>query len=168
MVWALCQLMACQSTTLWETAPAGVATAVICFVCSVGWPISLVMQDPHGKSARFRVGRCCHRLNPYPPHYRMAFASSGVPYPHPYRPPLRLAFPCGRDTGLPRSARVPLDELGSACPPVTRHLRETKGELPPPGHLPFWSKPLSPFGLLVLTTFISGSHVLAMSSHPSS
>jgi len=67
-------------------------------------------------------------LNPYPAHYRLAFASSRVLYPHLYRLPLRLAFPFGRDTGLPRSARVPLDDLGSACPPVTRHLRETMGE----------------------------------------
>ncbi len=58
----------------------------------------------------------------------MAFASSSVPYPHPHGLALRLAFPDGRDTGLPRSARVPLDELGSACPPVARHLRETMGD----------------------------------------
>jgi len=34
-------------------------------------------------------------LNPSPPHYRMAFASSRVPCPHPYRLTLRLAFPKG-------------------------------------------------------------------------
>ena len=64
-------------------------------------------------------------LNSYPSHYRMAFASSRVPYPPPHRLALRLTFPCGRETGLPRSARVPLDEVGSACSPVARHLRET-------------------------------------------
>src|SRR5262249_665990 len=36
--------------------------------------------------------------------------------------------PGGRETGLPRSARVPLDEVGSACSPVARHLRETMRE----------------------------------------
>ena len=86
------------------------------------------MQDPHGKSARFRGESCCQGLNSYPPHYKMAFASSRIPYPHPHGLALRLAFPDGRDTGLPRSVRVPLDELGSAYPPVTRHLRETKYE----------------------------------------
>ena len=58
----------------------------------------------------------------------MAFASSGVLYPHPHGLALRLAFPDGRDTGLPRSTRVPLDDLGSACPPVAQHLRETMGK----------------------------------------
>lgn len=67
-------------------------------------------------------------LNSYPPHYRRAFASSRVPYPPLYRLALRLTFPCGRETGLPRSAQVPLDELGSACSPVARHLRETMRE----------------------------------------
>jgi hypothetical protein len=128
IVWAFCQVMACQSTAMWETAPAGVAPAVICFVSSIGLPLSLVMQDPHGKSARFRVGSHGHVLNPYPPPYRMAFASSRVPYPHPRGLVLRLAFPYGRDTGLPRSARIPLDELGSACPPVAQHLREVMGK----------------------------------------
>jgi hypothetical protein len=121
-------VMACQSTAMWETAPAGVAPAVICFVSSIGLPLSLVMQDPHGKSARFRVGSHGHVLNPYPPPYRMAFASSRVPYPHPRGLALRLAFPDGRGTGLPRSARIPLDELGSACPPVAQHLREVMGK----------------------------------------
>ena len=50
------ELSAYQSTSLWETAPARVAPAVICLVSSIGWPISLVMQDPHRMSARFRVG----------------------------------------------------------------------------------------------------------------
>src|SRR5262249_51167932 len=67
-------------------------------------------------------------LTSYPPHYRMAFASSRVPYPPPHRLALRLTFPGGRETGLPRSARVPLDELGSTCSPVARHLRETMRE----------------------------------------
>src|SRR5215510_10632650 len=67
-------------------------------------------------------------LNSYPPYYRMAFASSRVPYPPPHRLALRLTFPGGRETGLPRSTRVPLDELGSTCSPVARHLRETMRE----------------------------------------
>jgi hypothetical protein len=81
--------------------------------------------------------------------------------------PLRLAFPDGRDTGFPRSARVPLDDLGSACPPVTRHLREAMRENL---HLVTYLlvQAFSPFGLLVLTTFIGDSHLLAMSPNPSS
>ena len=67
-------------------------------------------------------------LNSSPPHDRMAFASSRVPYPPPHRRALRLTVPDGRETGLPRSARVPLDEVGSACSPVARHLREMMRE----------------------------------------
>ena len=44
--------------------------------------------------------------NPYPSHYRTAFASSILPFPHIYRLALRLAFPCGRRTGLPCSVSV--------------------------------------------------------------
>jgi hypothetical protein len=55
--------------------------------------------DTTGKSAPFRVGSCC---NPCPPGYRAAFACSLVLYPQPYRLALRLAFPRGRATGLPR------------------------------------------------------------------
>src|SRR5262245_64119157 len=36
----------------------------------------------------------------------MAFASSILPFPHVYRLALRLAFPCGRRTGLPCSVSV--------------------------------------------------------------
>ena len=50
------------------------------------------------------------------------------PTPIPAPPWVGLAafLPFARsETGLPRSARVPLDELGSTCSPVARHLRET-------------------------------------------
>ena len=39
------------------------------------------------------------RLNPYPPHYKMAFACSILLYPHTHRLALRLAFLEGRSTG---------------------------------------------------------------------
>lgn len=45
-------------------------------------------------------------LNPYPPHYRMAFASSILPFPHTHELALRFAFPYGRRTGLPCSVSV--------------------------------------------------------------
>jgi hypothetical protein len=35
------------------------------------------------------------RRNPYPPHYKVAFAFSIILYPHPFRLTLRLAFPMG-------------------------------------------------------------------------
>ena len=46
------------------------------------------------------------KLNPYPPHYRMAFASSILPFPHVYGLALRLTFPPGRHTGLLCSVSV--------------------------------------------------------------
>jgi hypothetical protein len=52
------------------------------------------------------------RLNPYPAHYRPAFACSLLLYPQSRGPLLRVAFLCdnalshGETTGLPRSATV--------------------------------------------------------------
>jgi hypothetical protein len=45
-------------------------------------------------------------LNPYPPHYRVACASSILPFPHIHGLALRFAFPSGRRTGLPCSVSV--------------------------------------------------------------
>jgi hypothetical protein len=63
------------------------------------------------KSARFHVGQS---LNPYTFHDTTSFASSTIPYPHPLRLTLQFAFPekklPGRNTGLPRSAHIPLGE----------------------------------------------------------
>ena len=61
--------------------------------------------------------------NPYPPHYKGAFAFSILLYPHLHRLALRLAFPIGEDTGLPRFAWIPFNGLGLASPPVVLHLR---------------------------------------------
>jgi hypothetical protein len=68
-------------------------------------------------------GMMLPKPNPYPPDYRMAFASSIFLYPHPYRLVLRLAFPEG---GI-RAYHVPHvypDGLGPASSPVARHLRQ--------------------------------------------
>jgi len=46
------------------------------------------------KWARFRVAQS---LNAYPTHYRLAFASSGILYPPPYRLTSRFAFLTERD-----------------------------------------------------------------------
>jgi hypothetical protein len=99
IVWALGPWMACPAPSWRETAPAGVATAVLCFVSWLGSPRSRVRQDPHGQSARVRVEECGAWLNASPPSYRMAFAASRVPYPPPHRLAFRLTFPGGRETG---------------------------------------------------------------------
>ena len=45
---------------------------------------------------------CSHgalsKFNPYPPHYREAFASSTILYPQAHRLTLRLAFPLSGET----------------------------------------------------------------------
>ncbi len=56
--------------------------------------------------------------NPYPFHYRMAFAFSRLLYPTPHRLALRFAVPTGRMPGLPRFLYVPSDGLGAVCSPV--------------------------------------------------
>ena len=68
------------------------------------------------------------RLNPYPSHYRMAFASSRVLYPHRHWRALRHRFPLRERYGLTTFRTRTMDEEGSACPPVALHLREAMGE----------------------------------------
>ena len=69
------------------------------------------------------------RLNPYPAHYRPAFACSPVLYPQPHRLTLRLAFPEG---GLRAYHVAPLKPrgLGPASTPVARRLRRVSSEHP--------------------------------------
>src|SRR5439155_14773403 len=100
-----------------ESAPVSVATAVICFLSLRGWPRSRVMQDQTDVSSLAR-GVILRVLNSYPPHYRVAFASSILPFPHIYRLALRLAFPHGRRTGLPCSVSVTTHGVGALYPPV--------------------------------------------------
>src|SRR5262249_15602983 len=59
---------------------------------------------PEGSLLAFAWGDVARGLNPCPAHYRPAFASSLVLYPQPHRLALRLTFPRGRATGLPRCA----------------------------------------------------------------
>jgi len=77
---------------------------------------------------------------------------------------LAAGLPRGEDDGLTTFHGWITDGLGSACSPVARTATAGEGESPAPGHVPFWFKPISVFGLLVLTTFISSSPGLAMPS----
>src|SRR5438874_12355536 len=104
--------MECQPGTRLGAAPAGVAAADISALLpeSVGQG-SLVTEDQREVCRLSPRGDVAAWLNPYPPHYRAAFACSLLPYPPPHRLLLRVAFPCGRyhngaTTGLPRSAGV--------------------------------------------------------------
>ena len=111
------------------------------------------------KSARFRVGQC---FSPYPVHYRRAFAFSAFLHPH---------VPCGSPAvtgstmGLPCSTSVserggPFLFAGGLSSMVAQFTKAT------PYRVPFWFKPVSTFGLLMVTTFIRSSHMLVVSAHP--
>jgi len=73
---------------------------------------------PDGRQLAFAWSDIAGVLNSYPPDYRMAFASSILPFPHAYRLALRLAFPHGRRTGLPCSVSVTTHGVGALYPPV--------------------------------------------------
>ena len=64
-------------------------------------------ETPEGSLPACAEEHVASRLNPSPPHDKAAFACSILLYPQPYRLTLRLTFPSGRATGLPRSAFVP-------------------------------------------------------------
>ena len=85
---------------------------------------------PDGRQRAFAQGDVARGLNPYPPHYRMAFASSILPFPHIYRLALRLAFPDGRHTGLPCSVSVTTNGVGALCPPVAWDAHDKETESP--------------------------------------
>ena len=78
-------------------------TAFICFSSYEGSVDSLVKKD-HVEVSLLSHRIMSFQLNPYPAHYRPAFAFSTFLCPHLYQPPLRVAFPFGRDMGLPSSA----------------------------------------------------------------
>src|SRR5262245_35031376 len=86
--------MECQSGTTSGAAPASVAAADIsaCLPESVGQG-SLVTEDPREVCPLARGVMSPGRLNPYPAHYRPAFACSLIPYPLSLRLTLRWAFP---------------------------------------------------------------------------
>ena len=60
-------------------------------------------ETPEGSQPAFAWGDLAGGLNPYPPDYRTALASSLILYPPSHRRTLRWAYPEGRMTGLPRS-----------------------------------------------------------------
>ena len=68
-------------------------------------------------------------LNPYPPHYRAAFAFSLLFYPLSYRDLLRGLYPKGRQR-VYHVPQVYRDGLGRASSPVARQLRRESSEFP--------------------------------------
>src|SRR5262245_54287162 len=77
---------------------------------------------------------------------------------------LAAGLPRGEDDRLITFHGCIMDGVGPASPPVARQRRQGKGDAPALGHVPFWFKPVSILGLLVLTTFIGSSLELALPS----
>src|SRR2546430_4852675 len=119
---------------------------------------------PDGRQHAFAQGDIARGLNPYPLHYRMAFASSIFPCPHACRLALRFAFPPGRRTGLPCSVSVTTNGVGALCPPVAFVSMTRSGGILVPATVPFWLKPGSTFGLFSLTMCIERSPGFAIPS----
>jgi hypothetical protein len=121
-------------------------------------------ERPDGRLPACAWGDVARALNPYPPHYKMAFASSILLCPHAYRLALRLACPCGRRTGFPCSVSVTPNGVGALCPPVALLPMTRNGKVLVPATVPFWPKPASTFGLFSLTMFIERSPGFAIPS----
>src|SRR5207247_6601811 len=126
--------MECQPGTRPGAAPASVAAADI----SASLPKS-VSQGSLVTEDQREVGRLSPRgdvaawLNPYPAHYRPAFACSLLLYPPSLRLPLRFAFQQAVLLGRRRAYHVPPVSqcgLGRASPPVVRRLRRRSSESP--------------------------------------
>ena len=80
-------------------------------------------RDTRWTSAPFRAGQI---LNPYPPHYRMAFASSSISSPHLQQRALRFHLPEGtRQRYGVSTFRIndPVSELGAPWTPVAHRFR---------------------------------------------
>ena len=89
-------------------------------------------------------------------------ASSLIPSPLSHQRSLQSAFPRGEATGLLRSS---LRSLRSKSCLWAGGASSATGDIatPVPGHVPFWSKPDSIFGLPLFTAFISTSPGLTSS-----
>ena len=119
---------------------------------------------PDGRQPACAWSHIARGRNSYPPHYRVAFASSILPCPHACRLTLRFAFPYGRRTGLPCSVSVTTNGVGALCPPVALLPMTRNGRILVPATVPFWLKPSSIFGLFALTMFIERSPGFAIPS----
>ena len=163
--WTRAQGIWCQSRA-WEAAPTE-GSVDICLASLVACSGCFVMKDQVEVCPLSRGDDVAVRLNPYPSHYSMAFAFSTLSCPHPCRLALRLTFPCGRERGLPRSPGLP--GWGRHCLSAGVLCGCGWGPYTPNAkRIPFWAKPLSIFGLFIVTTFTDSSRLFALPSLPSS
>jgi len=102
----------------------------------IGLPSYLVMRDRCGSLLAFARDDVAWRPNPYPPHYRAAFASSDLLARNPVGSPYGLLSLAGglRVYHVPGSCQ---DGLGSASSPVAVSSTTGTEMIPVPGHVPF-------------------------------
>src|SRR3954454_13442904 len=81
-----------------ETAPAASCRHLPCLPSQ--WFRRSRAETPEGSQPAFAWGDVARRLNPYPPDYRTAFASSLILYPPSHRHPLAVGLPRREDDGL--------------------------------------------------------------------
>ena len=114
-------------------------------------------ETPEGSQPAFAWSDLTRALNPYPSGYWTAFASSPSSTRRPIGNLLAEGLPREEDDGLTTFHGCTTDGLGSSSPPVAPTATAGEGRHPCTWPRTFWFKPLSAFGLLVLTTFISSS-----------
>jgi hypothetical protein len=110
-------------------------------------------------------------LNPYPIHYRSAFAFSDIPYPLVHGHTLAGGCPHSlwERLGLPRSTRVPfLKDVRPRLPAGSASSARGKRTLPRPDCIPFGSCLSASLACCLSRRLSSGSLVLALSFNPSS
>jgi hypothetical protein len=95
----------------------------------------------------------------------MAFAYSGLPSLHPHQRLLQDIYPCGRNTGFPRSVIWVSVDLGARFRPVGVMTMNAHKTITLPTDIAFWPKcKVNLFHLFDLTIFITGSDIFTIST----
>ena len=93
-LWTLDQFMVCQSTPSWEAAPTVLLSSVVICFASFVWLVRLSRNErPNGSLPAFAWDNVALRLDPYPLHYKAAFAYSILLCPQSIGFLLRFTYP---------------------------------------------------------------------------
>jgi hypothetical protein len=127
----------------------------ICFAPLVSWPGFLVTDDPREVSPLSREGMSDPWEGAHPLSAPLQSGLRLLPHPLPTVPSAHLTacFPLRGDNGITSFIWLITGGLGRASGPVAHHPRQGNAEAPMPGHVPFWFRPNSIFGLSNITAF---------------
>ena len=119
-------------------------------------------ETPQGSQLAFAPGNITTRIRPITGRHSL------FPTPLPASPLVGLAtsLPSFRKEryGLTTFHKVDKDGLGALCPPVVLGVHDRVRARPCTHYSAFWLKPISIFGLSLITTFIESSHVFTIPS----